>query len=346
MSPNQHQPALLAKDVTVSYHNSPQPVLDKVNLELQSGELLAVLGPSGCGKTTFLKAVAGLLPTASGTIELAGRVVVDADTWLPPERRRVGLVPQDAALFPHLSVADNVKFGLKRHPDFRTKQQQRQRVEDLLELVGVSSLAKRKPAELSGGQAQRVAVARALAPQPALVLLDEPFAALDAALRARLRTDVAAILRQAGASAVLVTHDQDEALSMADRIAVFSEGRVVQCDRPNAVYAKPATAWVAEFLGTCTINEAGQVLRPEQVRLEAADDGARDASATADDAHATTHATVTEVEFLGHSTLYQVAVESGPWAGHTIGVRELGAIRFHPGQKVQALIPEQLHQLK
>jgi iron(III) transport system ATP-binding protein len=196
----------------------PVRALAGVDLTVRSGSLMAVLGPSGCGKTTLLRCVAGFEPVDSGHITVAGRTV----TTLAAHRRRIAVVPQEGALFPHLSVFDNVAYGLDR-PARRAG-----RVEVVLALVGLADLARRMPHQLSGGQQQRVAVARALAPRPPVVLLDEPFSALDATLRVDLRRDVREALRADGATAVLVTHDQGEALSMADDIAVMRDGRIVQ----------------------------------------------------------------------------------------------------------------------
>jgi iron(III) transport system ATP-binding protein len=213
--------------------------LSGVDLTVQSGSLTAVLGPSGCGKTTLLRCVAGFEESDAGDIVIAGRSV----TTLPPHRRRVGIVPQEGALFPHLSVLDNVAYGLDRAV------RRSGRVEAVLALVGLAGLASRMPHQLSGGQQQRVAVARALAPRPPVVLLDEPFSALDAALRADLRRDVRDALRADGATAVLVTHDQNEALSMADDVAVMRDGRIVQGGPPADVYTQPTDPWVAAFVG-------------------------------------------------------------------------------------------------
>jgi iron(III) transport system ATP-binding protein len=215
--------------------------VDEVSFEVADGELVVLVGPSGCGKSTLLRIIAGLDGTATGRIMLDGADV----TTLAPEKRRVGLVFQDHALFPHRSVEQNVAFGLK-HLDRRARAR---RVDELLELVRLPGVGKRYPHELSGGEQQRIAVARALAPDPAVVLLDEPFASLDPSLRADVRHDVVTALRDRNATAVLVTHDRDEALVLGDRIAVMSAGRVLQIDRPDEVYERPSDRFVATFLG-------------------------------------------------------------------------------------------------
>jgi iron(III) transport system ATP-binding protein len=233
--------------------------LDSVDLDLDTGEFVAVLGPSGCGKTTLLRCIAGFERIDHGRITLGGRVVTLPGVHLPPHRRHVTVVPQDGALFPHLSVADNVGYGLPRG------RRKPARVEECLELVGLGGLASRMPHELSGGQQQRVAVARALAPHPPLVLLDEPFSALDASLRAGLREDVRRALAEDGATALLVTHDQGEALSMADRVAVMRDGRIRQAGTPAEVYRHPVDSWVAQFVGEAMLlpvhGSGGQTVR-------------------------------------------------------------------------------------
>jgi iron(III) transport system ATP-binding protein len=222
-------------------------VLDGVDLVLEEGSLTAVLGASGCGKSTVLRTVAGLLPVRGGSVEIGGRLVAGRGVHVPPERRRVGLVPQDAALFPHRDVVSNVGFGLRRNPH------RRERVAELVRLVGLQGLERRMPYELSGGQRHRVALARALAPRPAVLLLDEPFAALDANLRAELRAEVRDVLRAAGTTALLVTHDQTEALSMADQVAVMAQGRIAQAGTPQEVYWRPVSPTVAAFVGDAVL---------------------------------------------------------------------------------------------
>ena len=226
------------------------PVLLDLDLEVPAGSLTAVLGPSGCGKTTLLRLVGGFEQADSGSIRLGERVLCDEHTHIAPERRAIGFVPQEGALFPNLDVGANVGFGLPR------AQRRGGRVRELLELVGLAGMEKRFPHQLSGGQQQRVALARSLAPSPAVVLLDEPFDALDAGLRAEVRAQVRAALKEAGATAVLVTHDQEEALSLADVVAVMHQGRIVQSADPQTLYRDPLDAEVARFVGEAVLLDA------------------------------------------------------------------------------------------
>ncbi len=209
------------------------------------GQLLTVVGPSGCGKSTTLRLVAGLERPDAGEIHVAGEPVAGARAWRPPEHRRVGLVFQDHALFPHLTVAGNVAFGLDRW----AAQRRQARVGDVLDLVRLSGLAGRYPHELSGGEQQRVALARALAPEPAVVLLDEPFSNLDRNLRNQIRDDTVTALRGTGTTGVLVTHDQAEALAFGDRLLIMRDGRIEQAGTPDAVFHRPVNRFVAEFMG-------------------------------------------------------------------------------------------------
>jgi iron(III) transport system ATP-binding protein len=220
-----------------------QGVLAGIDLEVAPSGLLAILGPSGSGKTTLLRVLAGFERADAGTVVLRGRVVDDGRAWVPPEERGIGYVPQEGGLFPHLNVERNVAFGLprsRRHGPV---------VADYIDMVGLSGFERRFPHELSGGQQQRVALARALAIRPALVLLDEPFSSLDVAMRASVREDVETVLRQSGTAAVLVTHDQDEALSTADRVAVIRDGRIGQVGTPAELYSNPVDPQLASFLG-------------------------------------------------------------------------------------------------
>ncbi|MGH2768781.1 MAG: ABC transporter ATP-binding protein [Candidatus Methylomirabilales bacterium] len=232
-------PALRLRHVTKSFDGIS--AVTGLDLEVSSGEILSLVGPSGCGKTTTLRLVAGLEKADSGTVEIGGREC----SAVPPEERGVGFVFQDYALFPHLDVARNVAFGLRHLP----REARQGRVLEILELVGLSPLAHRLPHELSGGQAQRAALARAVAPRPSLLLLDEPFSNLDAQLRRRVRHDVLAIIRDSGAAAVWVTHDQDEGLIVSDRIAVMDSGRLRQTGTPAEIWRTPADAWIAAFMG-------------------------------------------------------------------------------------------------
>jgi iron(III) transport system ATP-binding protein len=216
--------------------------VDHAQLCVERGEFVALLGPSGCGKTTLLRLIAGFEEPETGTVELAGRLVAGDGAWVPPERRKVGMVFQDYALFPHLTVAENVGFGLPR-------KERKTRVPAVLALVDLCGLGGRYPHELSGGQQQRVALARALAPRPELVLLDEPWSNIDPHLRATMRDELARILRAIDVTVVLVTHDREEAFSLADRIALMRNGAVVQEGTPEEVYTAPATRWAAEFVG-------------------------------------------------------------------------------------------------
>jgi iron(III) transport system ATP-binding protein len=237
------QPALVLDDVSKRY--GATPAARHLSLEAAPGELVTLIGPSGCGKSTTLRLVAGLERPDDGTIRIAGDTVAGRRCWVPPERRRVGLVFQDHALFPHLTVARNVAFGIDKMP----KAEQRRRIGEVLDLVRLGDLAKRYPHELSGGEQQRVALARALAPRPAVVLLDEPFSSLDETLRAQVRTETVAALRETGTTAMLVTHDQTEALSLGDRVVVMRDGLIEQADTPQRVFEAPATRFVASFMG-------------------------------------------------------------------------------------------------
>lgn len=236
------EPLLLKlHDLACGYQD--QRVVQSLNLHLNAGDIGCLLGSSGCGKTTTLRAIAGFEPVHEGEIVLAGEVISRAGFTLAPEKRRIGMVFQDYALFPHLTVADNIAFGIRNHPRLA------QVVGEMLELVNLGALGKRHPHELSGGQQQRVALARALAPEPQLLLLDEPFSNLDGELRRRLSHEVRDILKARGTSAILVTHDQEEAFAVSDQVGVFQAGRLEQWDTPYNLYHKPATPYVASFIG-------------------------------------------------------------------------------------------------
>jgi iron(III) transport system ATP-binding protein len=289
----------------------------ELNLEIERGELMAVLGPSGCGKTTLLRVIAGFEQPDAGCVVVSGDVVAGPGRIVPPEKRRVGMVFQDYALFPHLSVEGNVAFGLANRP----REERDALTRRTLELVGLQHKARTGVHELSGGERQRVALARALAPEPELVLLDEPFSSLDATLRAGLRREVELILRDAEATALLVTHDQEEALSLADRLAVMRDGEIVQVGPPVEVYGAPATRWAAQFVGEVNVlsgvargagveTELGVfdlrvpmsgpvhvAVRPEQLELRAG--------------HGNPNAEVVAREFRGHDVLYRLRHEGG-----------------------------------
>ena len=231
----------------LSHAYDAEPVLNDISLALAPGELLCLLGPSGCGKTTLLRLVAGLEPVRQGRIEIDGQAIADAETGLdiPPERRRVGLMFQDYALFPHLTVRQNVVFGLKD----RASTDRLLWVEDVLARVGLAGYAGRYPHTLSGGQQQRVALLRALAPEPRVMLLDEPFSGLDLTLRTQVRSETLDIHTESGVATLMVTHDPDEAMFMADTVAIIESGRVVQQGPPSAIYMRPATPFVAGLFG-------------------------------------------------------------------------------------------------
>jgi iron(III) transport system ATP-binding protein len=285
--------------------------VDDARLCVEKGEFVALLGPSGCGKTTLLRLIAGFERPDAGEIEVAGRPVAGG-AWVPPERRRIGMVFQDYALFPHLTVAENVAFGLPRA-------EKRTRVPAVLALVDLCGLGERYPHELSGGQQQRVALARALAPKPELVLLDEPWSNIDPHLRGSMRDGLARILRAIHVTVVLVTHDREEAFSLADRIALMRDGAVVQEGTPEAVYTAPATRWAAEFVGAGNflpgryadgvvetrvgrfpalngngVREVEVLIRPELLELEPDPAG---------------EAEVVGREFRGHDVFYRVLLD-------------------------------------
>jgi iron(III) transport system ATP-binding protein len=287
-----------------------------VTLPVRAGELLAVLGPSGCGKTTLLRLIAGFERPDAGSVTVGDELVAGPGCFVAPERRRIGMVFQDYALFPHLTVEANVAFGLDKRP----RDEREALTRRTLELVGLQHKARRYPHELSGGERQRVALARALAPEPEVVLLDEPFSNLDASLRAGLRREVELILRDAEATAILVTHDQEEALTLADRVAVMRDGRLVQVGAPEDVYSRPAGRWTAQFLGE--VNVLSGVAKGPGVETELGTfDLAWPVSGTVQvairpeqfDLHADRHgnAEVVSREFRGHDVLYRLRHEGG-----------------------------------
>lgn len=226
-------------------YDASRPAIQNISFSIREGEIICLLGPSGCGKTTILRAIAGFEPVRSGRITLAGRVVSSPTETLPTEARRVGMVFQEYALFPHLRVAENIAFGLHQ----LSRAERTCRVQEMLRLTGLDGLERRYPHELSGGQQQRVALSRALVQNPVLLLLDEPFSNLDPDMASRMRQEVHALLRRTKTTTILVTHDHEEAFAMADRIAVLNQGEIEQLDSPELIYHLPATRFVADFVG-------------------------------------------------------------------------------------------------
>ncbi|WP_345814749.1 ABC transporter ATP-binding protein [Paraburkholderia sp. PREW-6R] len=330
-----------------------QPVLHGIDLSVERGTLLALLGPSGSGKTTLLRLLCGFERADGGSVDIDGRRVVGENLHVRTEQRRIGYVPQEGALFPHLCVADNIVFGLPR-----TQRRARHRVSELLELVGLpASYAARAPQQLSGGQQQRVALARALAPSPTLVMLDEPFSSLDAALRLETRQAVASALAAAGATAVLVTHDQSEALSLGHEVAVLWNGRLIQTATPETLYRRPVTRELASFVGEAvlvpgTVSEdrvrcelgdlplcapmahAGNgavdvMVRPEQIRLLRATETVGSGMTAYD-------AVVTDVVFQGQDA--GVALQLRSDSGTRVRARVPGYLSPRPGDHVRLAV--------
>jgi iron(III) transport system ATP-binding protein len=326
--------------LTKRFGRDRAPAVEGLSLAVERGEILALLGPSGCGKTTTLRLIAGFETPDTGRVIIGDRVMADAERGLavPPEERGVGVVFQDYALFPHLTVEDNVAFGLHALP----RDQRRQRVRAVLDLVGMLDLASRYPHEVSGGQQQRVAVARALAPAPALILLDEPFSNLDADLRAQMRDEVEKVLRGTGTTAVFVTHDQEEAFTIADTVGVLNAGRLEQLAPPEAIYHHPATPFVAEFVGAAdflpgivtsegVVTEVGVfgnvegrepgekvkvMIRPDDITFIPAHDG---------------EAVILRRYFRGPETLYCLGLASG----HRVHSSQPSAAAFTTGMRVR-----------
>ncbi|HEY3013828.1 MAG TPA: ABC transporter ATP-binding protein [Nocardioides sp.] len=336
-------PAVVFDGVSKSY--GAVVAAKSLDLTVDTGELVTVIGPSGCGKSTALRLIAGLERPDSGRIRIADDVVADGARFVQPEKRRVGLVFQDHALFPHLTVARNVAFGIHRLP----RAERDARVREVLDLVRLGHLAGRYPHELSGGEQQRVALARALAPRPAVVLLDEPFSSLDENLRAQVRAEVVGILRETGTTAVLVTHDQTEALSIGDRVVVMRDGEIEQVGTPQEVFERPATRFVASFMGdadflrahvhhallTCEIGvvstvpgwgevdaDVDVVLRPHEVALVAPSTSAQKV------------AEVTSVEYHGAFVLHTVRLPSG----QTLRSWQPHSVRHPVGSPVQVMV--------
>ena len=323
-------------------------VLSGLDLEVPAGSLTAILGPSGSGKTTLLRVLAGFEHADAGTVRIGSAIADGPGVFLPPERRRIGYVPQEGSLFPHLTVAANVTFGLNRRKWGR--EWRARRCADLLEAVGLGGLDRRYPHQLSGGQQQRVALARALAIEPRVLLLDEPLSALDAKVRLQLREQIRTLQQRLGTTTLFVTHDQEEALSMSDRVGVMRAGRLEQLAEPAELYSRPATAFVAEFVGTMNrlpaeLGGGGSVVtvlgttvptqdggpssgpvdalvRPENLTVAAAEDG---------------NGIVTGRTFLGAVT--RVAVRLSGDTEVAVDVSSAAAAAMAPGTAVQVSLP-------
>lgn len=335
---------LKISNLSVSY--TDKSVLQDLSLHANRGELTAILGASGAGKSTLLRLIAGFDRPSSGTIVLDDQVVASDNEFVLPENRGIGIVPQDSALFSHLSVADNIGFGLSKSANKTA------RVKELLELVGLTEFANRKPASLSGGQQQRVALARALAPKPKLILLDEPFSALDQELRTRLREDVKRILKAENATAILVTHDQEEALSLAEKVAVLRDGRIIQAGAPTEIYNAPADLGIATFLGDSVLVDGVVVdgkIQTDLGKLSALNsvtDGERGVVAIRSEnfylqPNSQGDSEVVGRVFFGHDAVVEVqtpkinirARSNGPFApevGMRVTVWVRGAVNFYP----------------
>src|SRR6056300_82994 len=339
-------PLLEIKDVSMNF--GATQVLSGITLELESKQLLAVLGASGAGKSTLMRLIAGFDSVGGGSIVLDGETLSDSSKTVAPEKRSIGIVPQDSALFPHLNVSQNIGFGLS----VLSKEAKAERVGELLRLIRMEEFASRMPQELSGGQVQRVALARALAPKPKLVLLDEPFSALDAELRGQLREEVRQVLRAEGATAVLVTHDQEEALSLADKVAVLREGKIIQVGSPSEIYHSPADVGIATFLGESVLVDgkvSGGKILTDLGSLSALNNVAEGATGVVAirsenfylQPNPTGDSEVVGRVFFGHDALVEVqtpklrirARSNGPFApevGMKVTVWVRGAVNFYP----------------
>ena len=306
-------------------------ILDNISIAINKGEIISFLGPSGSGKTTMLKLIAGLERPTTGNIYMNNKAISSKDMFVNIEKRKIGMVFQQAMLFPHLTIEDNVKFGLKK------SKHNNERVSEVLDLVGLKSIKKRHPHTLSGGEAQRIALARALAPKPEILLLDEPFANLDASLRNELRLELKSILQKIGLTTIFVTHDQEEAFVFGDKICILHKGKMIQYDTPKNLYKNPNDAWVAQFIGQANLlngkaknkfvstsvgqipiqNKAiGQVnvmIRPENLEL-------------------LTYGTwaIKKIDYYGHDTMYFLENDSG----ESIKVRALQEPSYSLGNKV------------
>ncbi|KJK03665.1 polyamine ABC transporter ATP-binding protein [Pseudomonas sp. 21] len=314
----------------VSRHYGEVRAVDSVSIEIRDGEFFSMLGPSGSGKTTCLRLIAGFEQPTSGSIRIHGAEAAG----LPPYERDVNTVFQDYALFPHMSVLDNVAYGLKVKGV--AKAERYHRAEEALGMVALAGYGKRKPAQLSGGQRQRVALARALVNRPRVLLLDEPLGALDLKLREQMQVELKKLQRQLGITFIFVTHDQSEALSMSDRVAVFNKGRIEQVDTPGNLYRRPATRFVAEFVGTANVlrGDLGQrllgesrpySLRPEHVRFGRAGEGELEVSGT-----------LFDVQYMGASSRYEIELENGVRLVAALPNGEREEQRPKPGDAVTA----------
>jgi iron(III) transport system ATP-binding protein len=310
--------------------------LRNADLAVEDGALLALLGPSGCGKTTMLRLIAGFETPDAGEIRLRDRVIASPTQGVPPEKRRVSMVFQDFALFPHLNVGANVAFGLPKGA------QKAARVAELLSLVRLDGLESRMPHELSGGQQQRVALARALAPRPDLLLMDEPFSNLDPAVRADVRREVRQLIRDVGITAIIVTHDQEEALSLAGEVALMMDGEVLQTGTPGEIYSHPASRAVGEFLGAANVLEGdvqdGVVVTAlGRVPVQASFRGAADAMVRAEDLALTESggalAEVMDIDYYGHDQMITARLDSGD----VVRIRTLTST-VTPGQRIGVMV--------
>lgn len=328
-------PIISVTNATVTFDDTV--ALDRFSLDVPPGDLLALVGPSGCGKTTALRVIAGFQDLDSGSVAIRDEVVVSPDVNVPPEKRRVGMVFQEYALFPHISVAENVGYGVRGSDRVR-------RVTEVLELVGLARYEGRFPNELSGGEQQRVALARALAPEPDVVLLDEPFSNLDAPQRERMRRELKKIIRAARVTAVLVTHDQSEALAIADTVAVMRKGRIVQVGPPAEVYRSPVDQWVANFLGDAVMFDSvvdhGVVPTP----IGPVDSTETDGTAVTvmvrpewikPSVDTTARAKVVDTEFYGHDQLVEIELPTNETVEAMVS--SLDAIRIGDTVSLQLL---------
>lgn len=317
-------PYLQLDALHLRYPRAVQSAVDGVSLSLSRGEVGVLLGASGSGKTSILRALAGFEPLTAGRIELNGQTIAEAGRGMPPEQRRLGMMFQDFALFPHLNVSANIGFGLRGV----VAAEREQRVDGWLARVGMSGFGERYPHELSGGQQQRVALARALAPEPAMLLLDEPFSALDADTRAHLIGELRSLFRQTGVTVLMVTHDQHEAFALADRVGVMAAGKLLQWDAPVALYQQPATAEVADFVGRGALVSAKALglagdervlLRPEHLRL---------------DVEGRLQGEVVDLRFLGPGRVARLRLASGD----VIEMDVAEAMQLRDGERVQLSI--------